>query len=72
MVIWTLKNCLHAPDVPINLISVGALQEHHMSITFSFQKTTIAFPTSHPQLSGLLFDAKSHTLPISSPPRLYN
>jgi hypothetical protein len=57
-VIWTLKNCLHAPDVPINLISVSALQEHHMSITFSFQKTTIAFPTSHPQLSGLSFDAK--------------
>jgi hypothetical protein len=57
-VIWTLKNCLHAPDVPINLISVSALQEHHMSITFSFQKTTIAFLTSHPQLSGLSFDAK--------------
>ena len=27
-VIWTLTNCLHAPDVPINLISVGTLQEH--------------------------------------------
>ena len=56
-VIWTLKNCLHAPDVPINLISVGALQEHHMSIAFSFQKTTISFPPEHPQLSGLSFDA---------------
>ena len=55
---WTLKNCLHAPEVPINLISVGALQEHHMSITFSFQKTTIAFPSSHPQLGGLSFDAE--------------
>jgi hypothetical protein len=57
MVIWTLHNCLHAPDVPINLISVGALQEHHMSITFSFQKTTISFPNDHPSLSGLSFHA---------------
>jgi hypothetical protein len=54
---WTLRDCLHAPTVPINLISVGALQEHHMSITFSFQKTTISFPADHPQLSGLSFDA---------------
>ena len=56
-VIWTLKNCLHPPDVPINLISVGALQEHHMSVTFSFQKTTILFPPDHLGLSGLSFDA---------------
>lgn len=56
-VVWTLTNCLHAPDVPINLISVGALQEHHMSVAFSFCKTTISFPQDHPQLSGLSFDA---------------
>ena len=56
-VTWTLTNCLHAPSVPINLISVGALQEHHMSINFSFQKTTISFPSEHPQLAGLSFDA---------------
>ena len=55
-VTWTLTNCLHAPSVPINLISVGALQEHHMSINFSFQKTTISFPSEHPQLAGLSFD----------------
>ena len=54
---WTLKNCLHAPDVPINLISVGALQEHRMSIIFSFQKTTICFPSDHPLLSDHSFDA---------------
>ena len=58
MIIWTLKNCPHAPDVPINLISVGALQEHHMSVTFSFQKTTITFPRSHPELRGLSFEAE--------------
>lgn len=56
MITWTLKNCLHAPDVPINLILVGALQENHMSIVFLFQKTTIAFPTLHPQLGGMSFD----------------
>jgi hypothetical protein len=55
-VVWTLKNCLHAPNVPINLISVGALQEHHMSVMFSFQKTTISFPPDH-QLSGVSFNA---------------
>ena len=54
---WTLWNCLHAPTVPINLISVSALQEHHMSVVFSFQKTTISFPSTHPQLPGLSFDA---------------
>lgn len=56
-VVWTLTNCLHAPSVPINLISVGALQEHHMSVAFSYQKTTISFPLDHPYLSGLSFDA---------------
>jgi hypothetical protein len=54
-VTWMLKKCLHASEVPINLISVSALQEHHMSITFSFQKTTITFLKSHPQLRGLSF-----------------
>jgi hypothetical protein len=56
-IIWTLTNCLHALDVPINLISVGALQEHHMSVVFSFNKTTISFPDDHQHLSGLSFDA---------------
>ena len=56
-IVWMLTNCLHAPSVPINLISVGALQEHRMSVTFSFNKTTISFPNDHQHLSGLLFDA---------------
>lgn len=58
MIVWMLCNCLHASEVPINLISVGALQEHHMSVMFSYQRTTIAFPISHPQLGGLSFDAE--------------
>ena len=59
-IIWTLKNCLHAPTVPINLISVGALQEHHLSVKFSYQKTTISFPDDHSELSGLSFEAAVH------------
>ena len=59
-ILWTFKNCLHAPTVPINLISVGALQEHHLSLTFSYQKTTVSFPTDHPDLTGLSFDATIH------------
>ena len=59
-VLWTLKNCLHAPTVPINLISVGALQEHHLSINFSYQKTTVSFPTDHPELAGQSFEAMVH------------
>src|ERR1700678_3341839 len=57
VITWTLQNCFNAPDVPINLVSVGALQEHKMSIVFSFQKTTIIFPSDHPHLSSLSFDA---------------
>jgi hypothetical protein len=49
--------CLHTPDVPINLISVKALQEHQMSVVFSFNQTTISFPDDHNHLSGLSFDA---------------
>ena len=59
-IIWTLKNCLHAPTVPINLISVGALQEHHLSVNFSYQKTTVSFPKDHPDLAGLSFEATVH------------
>src|SRR5271168_2414634 len=55
---WTLHNCLHAPDVPINLISVGALQERDLTVTFSKFKTTISFPNTHPQLKGASIEAK--------------
>ena len=29
-IILTLRDCLHAPDAPLNLLSVGAMQEKHM------------------------------------------
>ena len=64
-IIWTLMNSLHALSVPINLISVGALQEHRMTVNFSFQKTTITFLSDQPSLSGLSFDAQvTHRLSL--------
>jgi len=50
-VTWTLRNCLHAPDVPINLISVGLLQNAGMTIAFGKGTTILSFPPSHGSLS---------------------
>ena len=51
-VLVKMANCGTLPT-----LGIGALQEHHMIVTFSFQKTTITFPPNHPHLSGLSFDA---------------
>ena len=48
---WTLQNCLHAPDVPVNLISVGLLQNSGMTIAFGKGSTILSFPPSHGSLS---------------------
>ena len=45
-VILVLQDCLHAPDAPINLISVGALAEKDVSCLFSKDSTTISLPAS--------------------------
>ena len=51
---WMLRNCLHTPDCPINLISVGTLNEAHMSITFMPDSiTTLTFPNDPEKLSCL-------------------
>ena len=56
-VTFILNDCLHAPDAPINLISVGALTEKGAVFTFSRGQTTIAFPSDHPVLPSFSFDA---------------
>lgn len=56
-IVVTLRNCLHAPDVPLNLLSVGALQERRMKLVFEYDKTTIHFPINSP-LAHLYFVAK--------------
>jgi hypothetical protein len=33
-ILWTLKDCLHAPDVPVNLLSVGAMQDAGIDFHF--------------------------------------
>jgi hypothetical protein len=56
-VVFILKDCLHAPDAPINLISVGALAEKGATFTFTSGRTTISFPATHLTLPNFSFDA---------------
>ncbi|KAG6824266.1 hypothetical protein H0H92_007401 [Tricholoma furcatifolium] len=43
-VIFVLKDCLHAPEVPINLLSVGSMVENHLHLVFESASTSITFP----------------------------
>jgi hypothetical protein len=58
-----LKGCLHAPDVPINLLSVGVLQSRHIAVRFEPGTssvppfTEIVFPTDHPVVPGYVLRA---------------
>ena len=56
---WTIDmpDCLHAPDVPINLISVGVLQENRIRVVFDFMATTIHFPYISTGVDGLSLSA---------------
>ena len=56
-VTFTLKDCLHAPDAPINLISVGALNEKGAVLTFAPDRTSVSFPPTHHALPDFSFDA---------------
>lgn len=56
-IVLVLQDCLHAPSAPINLMSVGAMQEHRMRIHFNEDATVIHFPSDHPLLAGLSFQA---------------
>ena len=53
-----LKNCLHAPDAPINLISIGSMTEKGAVFTFAPGLTSISLPTSQRQsLPNFSFNA---------------
>jgi hypothetical protein len=56
-IILVFRDCLHAPSAPINLISVGAMQERRMRVHFNEDTTVIHFPSDHPSLAGLSFQA---------------
>ncbi|PPQ83175.1 hypothetical protein CVT26_015506, partial [Gymnopilus dilepis] len=58
VITFTLRNCLYAPDCPINLISVGALQEKGMRIHFDPPNATVlSFPNEHEHLPGFTLTA---------------
>jgi len=56
-IVLVLQDCLHAPSAPINLLSVGAMQERQMHIHFNEDATIVHFPLDHPLLAGLSFRA---------------
>ena len=57
-VTFTLRGCLHAPSVPIDLLSVGALVERGMSCLFSPGGITkVFYPPDHVRLPGFTFEA---------------
>ena len=56
-IVLTLRDCLHAPDTPLNLLSVGAMQEKRMRIHFNEEHTVNHFPSNHPVLSRHTIDA---------------
>ena len=54
----SLCDCLHASDVPINLLSVGAMQEKQLILVFGPGKlTTIHLPSTMVGRSGLSIEA---------------
>ena len=61
--------CLHAPDVPMNLISVGALNESQLAVVFQPDSpTTISYPLTDPELPGFTFS----TTVLFCPPSKYH
>ncbi|KNZ77309.1 Copia protein [Termitomyces sp. J132] len=45
-IIINLQDCLHAPDVPINLLSVRLMVEHDLKLLFEKGSMSIFFPNS--------------------------
>ena len=57
-ILFTLRNCLYAPDAPVNLISVGALNEQGLVVTFTpGASTELSLPPDDPDLPGFTFHA---------------
>ncbi|KAF5379684.1 hypothetical protein D9615_005653 [Tricholomella constricta] len=56
-VIYRLRECLHAPSAPINLLSVGCMTELGTRLSFEQNSTTIHFPASTTRSSGHVLDA---------------
>jgi len=52
-----MRECLHAPSVPINLLSVGAMAEKSVNVLFEKGATTIHFPCSSVDVDGISLSA---------------
>jgi len=52
-----LHYCLHAPDVPINLLSVGAIMERDFKVYFEKEGTFVHTPTTSSSGTHLIFMA---------------
>lgn len=59
-VVLVLADCLHAPDVPINLLSVGSMVENDIKLVFEKDATTIHFPDASKDLRGKSLSAMVH------------
>ncbi|KAF5377192.1 hypothetical protein D9615_006455 [Tricholomella constricta] len=55
--VFCLTDCLHAPDAPINLLSVGSMTEKDVRLVFEKNVTSIHFPESLPHLADLSINA---------------
>jgi len=57
-ILFMLRNCLHAPNAPVNLISVGALNEQGLVVTFNpGSSTVLSLLPDDPDLPGFTFHA---------------
>jgi len=52
-----MRECLHALDVPINLLSVGAMAEKSVNVLFEKGATTMHFPCSSVDIDGVSLSA---------------
>jgi hypothetical protein len=55
--VFVLHDCLHTPDTPIKLISVGTLAEKGVNCHFLEDSTMISLPATHPDLPSFSFSA---------------
>ncbi|KAJ3566024.1 hypothetical protein NP233_g7264 [Leucocoprinus birnbaumii] len=53
----TLKNCLYAPSAPINLISVGSLNDKGIDFISNDKGVYLHYRDTHPKLPGLTIKA---------------
>ncbi|KAJ2914303.1 hypothetical protein MD484_g6105, partial [Candolleomyces efflorescens] len=51
-VMLCLRDCLYSPELPINLMSVGAVAEKGVDVVYSKGGCRLEFPRTHPQLAG--------------------